>query len=224
MKIGKQTFNKGEGIKSLVYGGLDGTITTFAVVAGATGGALDMRVIIILGFANLLGDGISMAVGDYVSSKSEKEYAEHHKQEIETEYNEDQTAQMLEEKGLSAIDAHHFAETLSHYDAETRNNLLINDDEEESNPIINAIITFISFVIFGLFPLLIFIFAYFNHDLIPISFITSNILTFTTLFILGAVKTVVTKGNWFKSGLEMLIVGGLAAMAAYGIGVVLGGF
>lgn len=66
----------GKYIKSLVYGGLDGIITTFAVVSGVAGASLAVRVVIILGFANLLADGISMAVGDYLSTKSENEYAE----------------------------------------------------------------------------------------------------------------------------------------------------
>ena len=58
--------------KSIVYGGLDGIITTFAVVAGAVGGKLGMMTIIILGFSNLLADGFSMAIGDYLSSTTEK--------------------------------------------------------------------------------------------------------------------------------------------------------
>ena len=54
--------------KSIVYGGMDGIVTTFAVVAGAVGGNLGIKPILILGFSNLLADGFSMAVGDYLSS------------------------------------------------------------------------------------------------------------------------------------------------------------
>jgi VIT1/CCC1 family predicted Fe2+/Mn2+ transporter len=61
-----------------VYGGIDGSITTFAVVAGAVGAGLNSSVIIILGFANLLADGFSMSIGAYLSSKSEHSY--YHKQ------------------------------------------------------------------------------------------------------------------------------------------------
>jgi len=61
-------------LKSTIYGGLDGIITTFAVVAGVIGASLDSSIILILGFANLVADGISMAVGDYMSTKSEQEY------------------------------------------------------------------------------------------------------------------------------------------------------
>ena len=80
-KVQKSSGKKGDYIKSMVYGGLDGIITTFAVVAGVVGGALDLRIIIILGFSNLLADGFSMATGDYLSSKSEKEYHNHLQEE-----------------------------------------------------------------------------------------------------------------------------------------------
>ena len=69
----RQTSN-GKYIKSIVYGGLDGIVTTFAVVAGSVGGELSLNVILILGFSNLLADGFSMAVGDYLSTKSQNEY------------------------------------------------------------------------------------------------------------------------------------------------------
>lgn len=56
-----------------VYGGIDGAVTTFAVVAGATGARFDIKVLLVLGFANLIADGFSMGVGSYLSSKSEIE-------------------------------------------------------------------------------------------------------------------------------------------------------
>ena len=59
-----------------VLGALDGCVTTFAVVAGATGGALAPFVVIILGFANLIADGFSMAVGNYHATKSQNEHVD----------------------------------------------------------------------------------------------------------------------------------------------------
>lgn len=58
-----------------VYGGIDGAVTTFAVVAGATGARFDNTIILVLGFANLIADGFSMSVGSYLSTKSEVELA-----------------------------------------------------------------------------------------------------------------------------------------------------
>src|SRR3954466_2307737 len=65
-------FNK-DYIAEFVYGGIDGAITTFAVVAGATGANLNISVVIILGFANLVADGFSMSVGNYFSTKAERD-------------------------------------------------------------------------------------------------------------------------------------------------------
>jgi vacuolar iron transporter family protein len=60
-------------LPELVYGGIDGTVTTFAVVAGAIGASLSPAVILILGFANLFADGFSMAASNYLSRKSESD-------------------------------------------------------------------------------------------------------------------------------------------------------
>ena len=75
----------GKYVKSLVFGGLDGIITTFAVVAASVGGSLGSDVILLMGFANLVADGLSMGFGDYLSSKAEFEYtrAEHKREKWE---------------------------------------------------------------------------------------------------------------------------------------------
>ena len=62
-----------EYLSEFVYGGIDGAVTTFAVVAGATGARFDTKVLLVLGFANLIADGFSMGVGSYLSKKSEQE-------------------------------------------------------------------------------------------------------------------------------------------------------
>ncbi len=59
-----------------VYGGIDGCVTTFAVVAGSMWAGLETRIILILGFANLFADGFSMSIGAYLSSKSQNEQAQ----------------------------------------------------------------------------------------------------------------------------------------------------
>lgn len=61
-------------IKSIVYGGMDGIITTFAVVSGVAGAGLNPAIALIMGFANLIADGISMGIGDYSSTRAEDEY------------------------------------------------------------------------------------------------------------------------------------------------------
>jgi len=60
-------------LPDFVYGSIDGVITTFAIVAGVVGGGLSSGVVLVLGFANLLADGFSMAASDYLSAKSDHE-------------------------------------------------------------------------------------------------------------------------------------------------------
>jgi VIT1/CCC1 family predicted Fe2+/Mn2+ transporter len=63
-------------VRELIYGATDGIITTFAVVAGVAGGGLSLRVVLIIGAANLIADGLSMAVGNYLSIRSHESVLE----------------------------------------------------------------------------------------------------------------------------------------------------
>lgn len=66
-------------LPEFVYGGIDGSITTFAIVSGALGASLSPAIILILGFANLFADGFSMAVSNYLSTKSLSDLNYNHK-------------------------------------------------------------------------------------------------------------------------------------------------
>ena len=72
-------------LSEFVYGGIDGAVTTFAVVAGATGANFSTKIILVLGFANLIADGFSMGVGSYLSSKSTLELKSKRKESIKNE-------------------------------------------------------------------------------------------------------------------------------------------
>lgn len=227
----KMQNNNGKYIKSIVYGGLDGIVTTFAVVAGSVGGELALKVILILGFSNLLADGFSMAVGDYLSTKSQNEYEkmirQNEQSEIATHY-EQEVKRMKEsfvDQGVEKEDADLIVKTLAKYEEpfvkQVRKEKYGTDSIEEL-PLKNAIATFLSFSLFGVVPLLIYVFSLGLPNLVQNSFLIASILTGITLFILGAVKSKINHSNWLKSGIEMLIVGGLAAVVAYVVGVVLG--
>ena len=106
-------------IGNMVYGGLDGIISVFAVVSGVAGASLTSGVLLILGAANLLGDGISMGIGAYLSMKSEKEY---YRKELEREsweaehYPEGEKAELLaiyKNKGFPKEDAEKLVEIQS---------------------------------------------------------------------------------------------------------------
>ena len=226
------TQEQGQYIKSLIYGGLDGIITTFAVVAGVAGADLAAGVVLILGFANLIADGLSMAIGDFLSTKAEQEYkqTERVRETWEVEnYPEGEKKEMIElymSKGLSEEDANKVVEILSQNKEGWVDIMMVEElglVEEDESPLKNALVTFFSFQIFGFIPLLAYVLARFIPALTANMFLTAAILTGVTLFALGALKTNVTEKNWFTSGLEMLIVGGIAAAAAYGIGALLSG-
>lgn len=79
-----------------VYGAIDGTVTTFAVVAAAAGAGLHSAVIIILGIANLIGDGFSMGASSYLSAKSERDlkirkHSDAGKEHLPHDYNHGET-------------------------------------------------------------------------------------------------------------------------------------
>lgn len=226
--------NQGEGkyIKSLIYGGLDGIITTFAVVAGVAGASLSSGIVLILGFANLIADGLSMAIGDYLSTKAELEYqqTERARETWEVEnYPEGEINEMIElytDKGISEEDAIMLTSIISKYKKAWIDIMMVEElgiIEDNESPIKNAFVTFISFSLFGFIPLLAYIVASYISVIQNNTFLIASILTGLTLFALGALKVRITAKNWFISGLEMLIVGGIAAIAAYGIGILLAG-
>lgn len=225
-------FEGGEYVKSMVYGGLDGIITTFAVVSGVAGASLALRIIIILGFANLLADGFSMAVGDYLSTKSENEYKIGIKgrKQLEIIDNYDNEIgflqQSYEAQGLKKEDAKTIAYTLAKYEDSFITHKITDEygrDEIVGSPLKNALVTFFSFFAFGLIPLLAYVLSMFFPLLLDYAFMVASVLTGLTLFLLGILKSRIIQSNWFRSGLEMLLVGGLAAFVAYAIGYILGG-
>lgn len=214
----------GNYIKDIIYAANDGIITTFAVVAGVTGASLSINAIIILGFANLLADGFSMALSNYLGSRSERALVKKEKNREEKEVIESpdkeahEVLDILCSKGFEMKDA----ETLT---------VLIQKNEKfwvdfmmkyelrlpdrRASDVKASAFTFGSFVVAGSLPLLPFIMlTATSENLLLISAIT----TATTLFMVGALRSTITKRNWFVSGLEMLVVGGIAAAIAYFIG------
>jgi len=214
----------------MVYGGLDGIITTFAVVSGVAGAQLDANIILILGIANLLADGFSMGTGAYLSAKAEQEYygREARRQMWEIEYVPDGQKAELKQLYLNRGYADADAQTL--VDLETANRdhwvraMMIEELgllKDDSRPIYSSLATFIAFVVAGSLPLLVYFLGLVSSILPETAFIASMILSGVALFALGAAKVLVTRLNPIRSGLEMLVVGGLAAGVAYVVGALL---
>ncbi|MFW6231282.1 MAG: VIT1/CCC1 transporter family protein [Nanoarchaeota archaeon] len=223
----------GNYIKSAVYGGLDGIITTFAVVAGVAGASLSSGVVLILGFANLIADGISMAVGDYLSTKAEQEYQKREREREEWEFDNypegehKEMVELFEDRGLTHKESKQVIDIMAQHRRTFIDFMMVEELgilEDDENPVKNALVTLGSFLLFGFVPLITFVFS----PLVPFfrnhSFPVASVLTGLTLFGLGALKFKFTSRAWWKLGLEMLLVGGIAAAAAFGIGHLLSGF
>ena len=215
-----------------VYGGLDGIITTFAVVSGVAGAELGSNVILILGLANLFADGFSMATGAYLSSKSEKEY---YQREFEREmwevehFPEAEQAELFEiyvNRGYLNEEARQLVDIHGRNSKRLVNAMMIDELsllKDDKKPIYSGIATLMAFILAGVVPLLVYLLGL----LLPISgdiaFPVSIALSGIALFSLGAAKVLVTQLNGLRSGVEMLLVGGLAAGVAYGVGWLLRG-
>jgi vacuolar iron transporter family protein len=221
-------------IGSMVFGGLDGIITTFAVVSGVVGAQLAPAIIIILGLANLLGDGISMALGAFISQKSEREYfdreSERESWEIE-HYPDGERQELLEiyrKQGYSKMEAEKVVK-IKTADKKRWVSAMMSEElglvKDESSPVIAALVTFAAFILSGSLPLMVYLAAWLFKFNLPDanSFQISLALSAVALFSLGAAKYFVTRRNPVISGLEMLLVGGVAAALAYLVGVLLKG-
>lgn len=215
----------GRYIKDIIYGANDGIITTFAVVAGVVGATLGEVTIIILGLASLIADGFSMAVSSYLGSKSEKEFFRRERDVESWEFEnvpEEEMSEMrflLKELGYDEDDASNLAELLKKnknfwLDIMMREELHLSFNKKQI-PWKEALVTFVSFVVAGFVPIAPFLF--FNADGAYLLMI-AVIATAAALFAVGSMRTFITGERWFVSGIEMLIVGGIAATLAYAIG------
>lgn len=220
-------FNK-EYISEFVYGGIDGTITTFAVVAGAEGASLGISVVIILGFANLIADGFSMSIGNFFATKAERDSFEKHKQveywEVENlrEREVEEIREIYAAKGFKGDLLEQVVEVITS-DKDVWVDTMMKEELEMTKgaktPYKTAGATFISFIVVGSVPLLSYFFA--GDDLSvndPELFFYSCLLTAVALSIVGSLKSIVNEKNVLVGILETLLLGGLAALLAYFVG------
>lgn len=222
-------FNKNY-ISEFVYGGIDGAITTFAVVAGAEGASLGISVVIILGLANLIADGFSMSVGNFFSTKTEMDAFERHRKreywEIENlrekevqEIREIYAAKGFKNELLDQVVAVITADKDVWVDTMMKEELEM--VKSNKTPYKTAGMTFFSFIIVGSVPLLSYVFAGTGPILQKDLFLYSCILTAVSLGIVGSFKSFVTEKNIIIGILETLLLGGLASFLAYFVGDVL---
>lgn len=220
--------------KEVIYGGIDGIITTFAVVAGFSGAALSsdtttqlsFLVVLLFGLANLFADAVSMGLGNFLSVRSNQDlYKAARKEELNeirtnTQYEFDETVEILVQKGYSEEDAKTLAtlyqKNETYWTDFMMNHELQMPDPRGDNPLLTGFATFASFIIFGSIPLLPFIFA--GKASAREVFMYSVVGTGCALVLLGLLKWRIVGGALWKSLLEVLLVGGAAAVVAFFVG------
>ncbi len=231
-KIHKQESEKYNWLPDFVYGGIDGAVTTFAVVAGVEGASLSVPIILILGVANLIADGFSMATGKYLSDRANQEqYQKIFQAEMEhIKKNPDSERKEVEDilrkygfkgKKLKCATGVFTSDENAWVDLMMRNEF--NLTQENISPIKGGFFTFISFVAIGVIPLIAYIFRPILNWDTDQTFVATIFATLIALFLVGTIKSKFTTRNWFISGLETSAIAGFGAAIAYTIGFLLRG-
>ena len=223
----------------VIYGGIDGIVTTFAVVAGFSGAALSngettqltFMVVLLFGLANLFADAASMGLGNFLSVKSEKDLysitREKEEELIKTNPVEESkfTTSLLVEKGFSEADAvtlsSIYQKNHEYWIDFIMNHKLELSDPRGTNPVMTGSATFLSFLFFGAIPLLPFIFM--EAEIADLAFYFSLAGTFVALILLGVLKWRVVGVSLYSALVEVLLVGGVAAAIAYYVGTFFAG-
>lgn len=209
-------------LRDVVYGGIDGSVTTFAIVAGVAGAGLSPFIIVALGLANVLADGFSMAAGNYSGTKAELDnirrlrvveerhiarYPEGERLEVR---------EILAQKGLSGDVLDQATDAIT---ANRENWVALMIEGEyglgsvDPHPMRAALATFAAFLVAGMIPLLPFLFG------MAEAFTVSAWMTGAVFFAIGTMKSFWSLAPWWRSGLETLAIGGAAALIAYGVGL-----
>ena len=213
-----------------VLGAVDGTVTTFAVVCGVAGAELAAGVAIVLGLANILADGFSMAVGSFIKTKSEHELVEkaRRREESHIERNPEgeieEIRQIFRGKGFEGDLLEQITQTITEDRKQWIDTMLTDEYGLQlvpPSPIKAASTTFGAFMLSGLIPILP---LFWSGSVDPQNtFIASVIATGITFAVIGVVKGYVVHRSMLYSAAETVLVGGGAATLAYVTGVWLKG-
>lgn len=216
-------------LREIVYGGNDGIVTTFAVVAGFTGAqaeisSLPISAVLLFGFANLLADGVSMSLGNFLSGRAEKDVYRNFKTKELAEirnHPESEKAESIEIMRRKGFGKDQAEKLVAIYQTNERYWLefmmekeLTLPNPESDNHLAMAVATFFSFTGFGLIPLLPYLFVKASGSL----FYYSVAATAIALLLLGILRWQVTGKSWLRSVSETLLLGSTAALVAYLVG------
>lgn len=211
-------------LRDWIYGGIDGSVTTFAVVTGVGGADLSARIILILGFANLLADGFSMAASNYLGTHTERQEAEalrvREQRHIDTDAagEREEVRQIFAAKGFAGDDLERAVGIMTANDERWIELMLAEEyglARAKRSASRAALATFSAFVVCGLVPLMPFLVR------LPHPFVLSEIMTACTFFAIGSARSRWLLSSWWRAGVETLLMGSLAAAIAWAAGLVI---
>ncbi|HAF22863.1 MAG TPA: hypothetical protein DCK93_08095 [Blastocatellia bacterium] len=211
-------------LRDWIYGGIDGSVTTFAVVSGVVGAQLSPWIILVMGFANLFADGFSMAASNFLGTRAEHEdlkrleAIEYRHVDLAPEGEREEVRQIFRNKGFAGEDLTSLVDLITSDRARWVRTMLTEEyglPQEVRSPWLAAITTFSAFLVCGLVPLLPYLFR--SSD----ALVLSVIMTGGVFFIIGSVKSRWSTAAWWTSGLSTLAIGTIAAGLAYAVGLLL---
>lgn len=215
---------RGGAISDVIYGAIDGTVTTFSIVAGVSGAELSDRVVLILGISNVLSDGFSMAASNYLATKARMD-----ERSLLTEFENDQiianpqgeteeVRQIFKSKGFEGELLDKAVKEIVQDRRQWVQFMLSEEYGLELNmksPLKAGGITFLAFIAFGMIPMLPYLIGSGNE------FQVSTFMTGFAFFLLGALKSLWSLEPAWKSGIKTMLIGSVAAGLAYLVGVTL---
>ena len=223
--------NNSNYLSDFIYGAIDGTVTTFAVVSGVAGAGLSSGIVIVLGLANLVGDGFSMAASNFLGTRADIQLQ--HKarleeaRQIEThpEGEREEIRQIYANKGFEGEDLERAVEIICS-DKERWLDTMLSEELgmqlAARSPVRAASATFFAFLLIGFIPLLPFTVQLLAAP-IEAPFFWSCVFTAIAFFSVGAAKARFVQQHWLFAGTETLLLGGSAALLAYIVGSLLRG-
>jgi VIT1/CCC1 family predicted Fe2+/Mn2+ transporter len=214
-------------LRDLVYGGIDGTVTTYAIMAGVVGASLSSGVVVILGIANLLADGFSMAAANYTGTRAEHDEYEklRHMEErhiaLAPEGEREEIRQIFKAKGFDGEGLESAVNVITKYRKRWIDTMMAEEHGMPAvirSPLKAAIMTFVAFVVCGAVPLVPYAL------MLPDPEVPSAVMAGATFFGIGSFRSYWSPTPWWRAGLETLGIGMLAAGVAYLVGDFLKGF
>lgn len=214
-----------------VLGGVDGAVTTFAIVAGVAGASYGVTVAMVLGVANLLADGFSMAISNYLKARSDqmmlKKYRSMETMHIQRvpDREREEIRQIFAAKGFEGELLDRVVDTICEDNRRWVDTMLVEEwglRLQPPTPWRAGLVTFAGFCLAGSIPLLPLPLISFGWSADTI-FLTSAILTALAFLLIGFFRARVEQEGTVAAVVETVLTGGFAAAIAYWVGVLLQG-